>query len=113
MRPSVKINLVSLAFCAIGLFGLFWLDSKEMAAIIIVSLTFTCILQTDITDTLMAGAASITAKLLMRQVELRDELEELDDIVREAMRELQNKNEIAALNTLTAGVYMRERRENG
>lgn len=113
MRPSVKINLMSLAFCVIGMLGVFWLDSREVAAIMLVSLTFTCILQTDIIDTLMTRAASITAKLLMRQVELRDELEELDDIVREAMRELQNKNEIAALNTLTAGVYMRGRRENG
>lgn len=113
MMPSQLLNMASLALAMLGGAALYWIDSKDIAFACIILLALIAILQSDLTKIVAQGAAIITGKLLTQAVELRDQLEELEEIVREAAQDLQRKDEAAALNTLTAGVYLLDRRQNG
>jgi hypothetical protein len=113
MMPSQLLNMASLALAMIGGAAIYWIDSKELAFASIVLLALVAILQSDLTKVVAQGAAIIASKLLTQAVELRDQLEELEEIVREAAQDLHRKDEAAALNTLTAGVYLLDRRQNG
>ena len=113
MKPSQLINIASLGIGTIGVLALYLIDTKEIALAAIVMLALFSLLQSDVTNVVTQGAAIITSKLLSQAVELRDQLDDLEEIVQEAAKELQDKNETAALNTLTAGLYMLQRRQNG
>lgn len=113
MMPSQLLNMASLALAMIGGAALYWIDSRDIAFACIILLALIAILQSDLTKIVAHGAAIITGKLLTQAVELRDQLEELEEIVREAAQDLHRKDEAAALNTLTAGVYLLDRRQNG
>lgn len=113
MKPSQIINFASFGIGVIGLLAVYWLETRELAAASIVLLALFSLLQADVTKIVTHGAAIITSKLLTQAVELREQLEDLEEIVKEAAKELRDRNDTAALNTLTAGLYMVQRRQDG
>lgn len=113
MSPSQVIIPASAVIAACGIAGLIVMSSNAAAVTAIAMLVVLIILQADITQAIAHGGAIIASKLLTQSVELREHIEELDEIIEEAAQHLRSKNEMAALNTLAAGIYTRERRENG
>jgi hypothetical protein len=113
MSPSQVIIPASAVIAACGIAGLIVMSSNAAAVTAIAILVVLIILQADITRAIVEGGAIMAYKLMDQSVQLREHIEELDEIIEEAAQQLRSKDEVAALNTLAAGIYTRERRQNG